>query len=115
MITTLEAAQATLAADCYLGYSRRPLYLLPLLRAECLTAAVTVEAADAGWDARFSTEMISLEEQLRAPHSGHTHFFHGARPRFGTASPSASPRLPVQLLMRQTLLRSSPRPVTAPT
>ncbi|MEV2253898.1 ATP-grasp domain-containing protein [Streptomyces sp. NPDC050147] len=50
----------------FLGFGPRPLYLLPLLRAGCLSALITDEAGDVGWAERFGVEMFSLEHHRRA-------------------------------------------------
>jgi hypothetical protein len=66
MISSLEDAERLLCPARYLGVAPRPLYLLPLLRLGALSTLLTREAADLGWAERFGTEMLSLEEQIRA-------------------------------------------------
>ncbi|MFG3226781.1 ATP-grasp domain-containing protein [Kitasatospora sp. NPDC048194] len=65
MITSYDEAIDRLRTRPGLSVSRRPLVVLPLLRAGCLSTVLSVEAADADWAGEFGVEFHSLEAATR--------------------------------------------------
>ncbi|MFJ9444478.1 ATP-grasp domain-containing protein [Kitasatospora sp. NPDC101235] len=61
MITSCDEAVARLRAVPGLSCCARPLFVLPLLRTGCLSAVVSVEGADAGWEGEFGARFHALE------------------------------------------------------
>ncbi|MEV5878500.1 ATP-grasp domain-containing protein [Streptomyces sp. NPDC052101] len=66
MIASLDDVERLLRPARFLGTAPRPLYLLPLLRTDCLAGLLTPEDADAGWTDRFAAHMYTLEERTRS-------------------------------------------------
>jgi hypothetical protein len=65
VITSYEEAIRRLRVRPGLALAARPLLLLPLLRAGCLSLVLSVEAADRAWEGRFGAEFHSLETLTR--------------------------------------------------
>ncbi|MGW7585306.1 ATP-grasp domain-containing protein [Kitasatospora sp. NPDC054768] len=61
MITSCDEAVARLRAVPGLSCCARPLFMLPLLRTGCLSAVLSVEGADAGWEGEFGALFHALE------------------------------------------------------
>ncbi|MGF1426673.1 ATP-grasp domain-containing protein [Kitasatospora sp. LaBMicrA B282] len=61
MIISYDEAVHRLRARPGLSVSARPLFLLPLLRAGCLSTVLGIEAADAGWADEFGVTCHALE------------------------------------------------------
>ncbi|WP_188296025.1 ATP-grasp domain-containing protein [Streptomyces sp. CBMA156] len=61
MIISCDEAVARLRALPGLSCCARPLFVLPLLRTGCLSAVLSVEGADAGWEGEFGAAFHALE------------------------------------------------------
>ncbi|MFD4657825.1 ATP-grasp domain-containing protein [Kitasatospora sp. NPDC058444] len=61
MITSCDEAVARLRAVPGLSCCARPLFVLPLLRTGCLSAVLSVEGPDAGWEGEFGARFHALE------------------------------------------------------